>query len=145
MTQGSVDASMAIGDKAMLGSHGNKKLVPEGHYGPGEVNNNDAYLVNTGTPNNVLFLEILTPPNQITGSNGVARTIGGDTPITYTDGGKVGNSTYHLYFVGCEYDQVEVGDKCVAMKERESGTNADYRIYLMVMKPQFMGGDSWSG
>lgn len=143
VTQASVDQAIAPGDKLMMGSNLNKNnLTPGAGYGPNDANANTCYLVNTGGNTNTTMVGyVITKPNGTTGRAGVIQTVTATGGVRYTDGGKVGGDTYNVYFVGCNYDQIENGDYCVITKERETG--GAYRLYCLITKPLFIGTDAF--
>lgn len=144
LDQGNVNTSLAAGDKVQISAPGNKKnLTPDGSYGPGEDKDGDIYIVNTAAPSTNFPAEVTTKPDPDSGRDGVIRSFSATGSTTYTDGEATGSNTYHIYFIGAEYEQVEVGDTGVVFQQRESG--GDYRLYMLIVKPQFMGGDAFSG
>ncbi len=146
MYQQAVDTSLAVDDKLMVASHGNKNnLVPSRDYGPNSTTSNygDCYLANNSVPSDLWIAQVNTTPNTQTGRGGVIQTIESTGGVIYTDAGTVGNNVYNVYFVGCEYDQIEVGDFCVVKRQRETG--GAYRLYCLIQKPQFQGGSAYSG
>lgn len=143
MFQTAVDTTLAIGDKLMIASHGHKDLVPDADYSTGDYAN-DAYLVNSSTPANVYIGYVTTKPNVSTGRSGAIQTYDSSGGTIITDGEIVGGYTYYIYFVGCDYAQVELNDHCMLVKFKEQGTNS-YRYYAYVNKPTFMGSDSFGG
>jgi len=143
LAQQGVDTSLAVGDKQFLGSHGNRDLIPDGHYGPGEADEAYApYLVNTSAPASVYIGYVTTRPSVSTGRGGAVQTydVGGGT--LYEDGEEIDSAAYYIYFVGCEYDQVEINDSVFMIRYRDGD---GYRFYAYVNKPLFSGQDSYGG
>lgn len=143
LNQQSVDTSLQSGDKSFLGSHGNRDLVPDGDYGPGgDQEGFTPYLVNAGVPANVFIGYVTTTPNIATGRGGAVQTydVGGGT--LYTDGGEISGSIYQIFFVGAEYNSIEVNDTVFMIRYRDGD---GYRFYAYVSKPSFMGADTFGG
>ncbi len=148
MFQQSVDTGMAVDDKMMILSNQNKNnLIPGRNYGPNSTthNQNDCYLANSSVPSDLWIGHVTVKPNTTTGRSGSIQTITAAGGVVYADGATIGGSIYNVYFVGCEYDQIEVGDYCVVKRERESGIAGQFRLYCLVQKPLFMGSDALGG
>jgi hypothetical protein len=145
LSQTNVDTSLAVGDKIVVSSHGNKKdLVPGVSYGPNSERFNDAFLVNAGGAQDTIFPALVnTSPNVTTGRNGViTRVTDGQQ---FTDTGTVGGNTYNIFFVGAEFDQIEQNDYGVVFQIRETDGSADFRLYILIIKPLFMGTNAFGG
>ena len=152
--QANVDTAMAAGTKIMLTSHGNKShsdngqdkaIKPSARYGPNSPNHyNDLFVVNNASASAIDFAQVTARPDSSDGTGGAIITIDSSVGETYTDGETKNGITYNLYFVGTEAKLVEVGDPCFVKTYTEtSGTTK--RLYIMVVKPTFMGLNALGG
>lgn len=138
VSQTNVDQSLAAGDTLVLSSHGNKNdkgIPPNGNFGPGGSNFNDAFLENSAAPSDIDFGEVTVAPSPETGTGATVQTVTGTGGETFVDGASTGNGVFAVRFIGADNDQVRVGDECIVkqIKLSSGGTN----VFCFIVKPKF--------
>jgi hypothetical protein len=145
LNQQAVDTTLTNGDKMFMGGTGNDNtLVPESDIGSGE-DKDKLYLINNNVPSNVNPAYVVIRPSQTTGLGGSVQTISSAGGQTISDGQTIDGVKYNVRFIVSEYDQIKIGDPCLAFQEREAGQSGEIRLYCFIIKPMFMPTNAFGG